>query len=104
VAEEEAVVVAVVVVEEAAVVVLEEAVAGLAAVAGVAEGEPAAAEPEAEGPGRRAAGPVEARSAREGCRVRPGAGSAHALPAIPKPPISPVSPASIGTARTAGPA
>ena len=96
-----------VVVEEAVVaVVVEEAVAvaGLAAVAGVAEGEPAAAEPETEGPGRRAAGPVEARSAREGCRVRPGAGSAHALPAIPKPPISPVSPASIGTARTAGPA
>ena len=78
-----------------AVVVAEEAVA----VAGLAEGEPAA-----EGPGQRAAGPVEVGSAREACRVHPGAGSAHALPAIPKSPINPASPASIGTALAVGPA
>ncbi len=75
----------VVVVEE--VVVAEESVA----VAGLAEGEPAA-------------GPVEVGSAREGCRVHPGAGSAHALPVIPESPINPASPASIGTALTVGPA
>jgi hypothetical protein len=54
--------------------------------------------------GRAAAGPVEAGAAQEECRVPPGAGSAHALPAIPKSPISPASPALIETARTAGPA
>ncbi|MGW8323633.1 MAG: hypothetical protein ACWGSD_18980, partial [Thermodesulfobacteriota bacterium] len=37
------------------------------------------AEREGEGPGRRAAGPVELGSARQGCRADPGAGSVHAL-------------------------
>ena len=55
-----------------------------------------AAEGEDEGQGQQAAGPVEAGSAREGCRALPGAPSAHALPVIPKSPISPASPASIG--------
>jgi len=90
--------------EEAAVVVVVEEVVVEEAGAGVAEGEPAVAEPEAEGPGQRAAGPVEVGSAREGGRVHTGAGSAHALPAIPKSPISPASPASIGTALAVGPA
>jgi hypothetical protein len=63
-----------------------------------------AADLEGEEPGQRAAGAAAAGPAREGCRVRPGAGSARALPVIPKSPISPASPASIGTVRTAGPA
>ena len=53
---------------------------------------------------RLAAEPAEVGSPREGCRVCPGARSAHALRVIPKSPVSPASPAWIGTARTAGPA
>ena len=53
---------------------------------------------------RVAAGAVDVEPVPEGCRLVPGAQSAHALPVIPRSLISPASPASIGTARTAGPA
>jgi len=81
----------------------EEAEAAVVGPAGEAKDE-AAGEEEGEGPGQRAAEQAETGPVCKGCRLGPGARSAHALPVIRESPISPASPASIGIVRTAGPA